>query len=85
MATTITKINNKKTNINIMKKSEKKDIHSHSRNTVLCEADLRKRIDKNRDEIDKWLNGHYPLDLVYMRIIMLSAQNERLISQLKAI
>lgn len=53
--------------------------------TVLCEVALRKRIDKNRDEIDKWLNGDYPLDLVYMRIRMLSAQNERLISQLKAV
>ena len=52
---------------------------------VLCEVALRKRIDKNRDEIDKWLNGDYPLDLVYMRIRMLSAQNERLISQLKAV
>jgi hypothetical protein len=50
---------------------------------VLCEVALRKRIDKNRDEIDKWLNGDYPIDLVYMRIRMLSAQNERLISQLK--
>ena len=68
-----------------MKNSEKKDIQSHSRNTVLCEVALRKRIDKNRDEIDKWLNGDYPLDLVYMRIRMLSAQNERLISQLKAV
>lgn len=68
-----------------MKNSEKKDIQSHSRNTVLCEVALRKRIDKNRDEIDKWLNGDYPLDLVYMRIRMLSDQNDRLISQLKAI
>ena len=68
-----------------MKNSEKKDIQSHSRNIVLCEAALRKRIDKNRDEIDKWLNGDYPLDLVYMQIRMLAAQNDRLISQLKAI
>ena len=52
---------------------------------MLCEVDLRKRIDKNRDEIDKWLNGDYPLELVYMRIRMLSAQNERLISQLKSV
>lgn len=52
---------------------------------VLCEVALQRRIDKNRDEIDKWLNGDYPLDLVYMRIKMLSAENERLISQLKAV
>ena len=52
---------------------------------VLCKVALQKKIDKNRDEIDKWLNGDYPLDLVYMRIRMLSAQNERLISQLKAV
>ena len=47
------------------------------------EDDLRKRIDKNREEINKWLNGDYPLDIVYMRIRMLSAQNESLISRLK--
>lgn len=52
---------------------------------VLCKVALQKRIDKNRDEIDKWLSGDYPLDLVYMRIRMLSAQNEKLISQLKDI
>ena len=63
----------------------KNDFNATIGNTVLCEVALRKRIDKNRDEIDKWLNGDYPLDLVYMRIRMLSAQNERLISQLKAI
>ena len=59
--------------------------NSHFAKPVLCEVALRKRIDKNRDEIDKWLNGDYPLELVYMRIRMLSAQNERLTSQLKAV
>ena len=72
-----------------MNNEEIKAQHPHispaDANTVLCEEALRKRIDKNRDEIDKWLNGDYPLDLVYMRIRMLSAQNERLISQLKAV
>ena len=45
---------------------------------------LRKQIDKNRTEIDKWLNGDYPLELIYMRIEMLSEQNKRLISRLKS-
>ncbi len=54
--------------------------HERGTSTTIIE-----RIDKNRDEIDKWLNGDYPLGLVYMRIRMLSAQNERLISQLKAV
>ncbi len=49
----------------------------------LSQSDLHKKIDKNRDEINKWLSGNYPLDVVYMRIRMLSAQNDRLISQLK--
>ena len=43
---------------------------------------IKAKIDKNRDEINYWLNGDYPLDVVYMRIRMLSAQNERLIKQL---
>jgi hypothetical protein len=44
--------------------------------------DIQKRIDKNRDEIDKWLNGDYPIGLVYIRIRMLSAQNKMLIDKL---
>jgi hypothetical protein len=52
---------------------------------ILCKVTLENRINKNREEIDKWLNGDYPLNLVYMRIRMLTAQNERLISQLKTI
>ena len=51
---------------------------------LLCEYSLRKQIDKNRAEIDMWLNGDYPLELVYMRIEMLSEQNKRLISRLKS-
>lgn len=46
---------------------------------------IQKRIDKNRDEIEKWLNGDYPIDIVYMRIRMLAAQNKILIDQLKNI
>ncbi len=51
--------------------------------TFLSDSELREKIDKNRDEIHKWLSGNYPLDVVYMRIRMLSAQNDKLISQLK--
>jgi len=59
---------------------------SHNDTTpVLSKVTLQERIDKNRDEINRWLNTDCPLDLVYMRIRMLSAQNERLISQLKDI
>lgn len=49
----------------------------------VSQQEIQKRIDKNRDEIEQWLNGDYPLGLVYMRIRMLSAQNERLITKLK--
>ena len=49
----------------------------------VSQQEIQKRIDKNRDEIEQWLNGDYPLELVYMRIRMLSAQNERLITKLK--
>jgi len=68
-----------------MKTVETTTSSPNSTNAVLCEVALRKRIEKNRDEIDSWLNGDYPLELVYMRIRMLSAQNERLISKLKAV
>jgi len=44
--------------------------------------DIQKRIDKNRDDIHKILNRNLPLDLVYMRIRMLSAQNKMLIDKL---
>jgi stalled ribosome alternative rescue factor ArfA len=67
-----------------MQKDQITSVRPNSTNAVLCEVALRKRIEKNRDEIDSWLNGDYPRDLVYMRIRMLSAQNERLISKLKA-
>ncbi len=53
--------------------------------TIVTKASLEKRIDKNRDEIHKMLNRNLPLDLVYMRTRMLSAQNEKLIAQLKDI
>ena len=40
---------------------------------------IQKRIDKNRDEIEYWLNGNFPLDIVYMRINILSSQNKKLV------
>ena len=58
---------------------------SNSTKPVLCKVALRKRLEKNRDEIESWLNKDCPLELVYMRIRMLTAQNERIISQLKTI
>lgn len=61
-----------KTNLKMSTELENKDLTSNDAKPMLCEVALRKRISKNRDEIDKWLNGDYPLDLVYMRIRMLS-------------
>ncbi len=58
---------------------------SNSTKPVLCEVALRKRLEKNRDEINDWLHKDCPLELVYMRIRMLTAQNEKIISQLKTI
>ena len=46
---------------------------------------IQKRIDKNRDEIEYWLNGNFPLDIVYMRINMLSSQNQRLVEKLNKV
>lgn len=42
---------------------------------------IEQRINKNRDEINMWLNGDYPLELVYIRVRMLSVQNEKLTKQ----
>jgi len=53
--------------------------------TLLCKVALRKRLEKNRDEINDWLNKDCPLELLYMRVRMLTAQNEKIIAQLKTI
>lgn len=42
-------------------------------------ADIKYKIDKNREEINNILFKDWPLDLIYIRIKMLSGQNERLI------
>ncbi len=44
---------------------------------------LEKRIDDNREEIDRLLHTDLPLDLLYMRIEFLSAQNEQWINEIK--
>lgn len=44
---------------------------------------LMKRIDKNRDEIERLLSKDIPLELLYIRINMLSTQNKRLTQRLK--
>jgi|GEM_PF-6107128 len=44
---------------------------------------LEKRIDDNREEIDRLLHSDFPLDLLYMRIEFLSAQNEQWINEIK--
>jgi hypothetical protein len=62
----------------------KNNIMEETNNNFRSEYSLRKQIDKNTAEIDMWLNGDYPLELVYMRIEMLSEQNKRLISRLKS-
>jgi len=40
---------------------------------------IQKQISKNRDEIEMLLHKNIPLDLLYIRIRMLSSQNEKLI------
>lgn len=63
--------------------TQNKGLSRNDGNTMLDDVKIKAKIDKNRDEINYWLNGDYPLDVVYMRIRMLSSQNERLIKQLK--
>jgi len=45
--------------------------------------DLEKQIERNRDEINSLSHKNIPLDLLYMRVRMLSAQNEKLIQKIK--
>jgi hypothetical protein len=52
---------------------------------VVSKEDLLKRINNNRDEIERWLNGDYPLDIVYAQIKYLSDKNESLITEIKQI
>lgn len=42
------------------------------------------KIEKNRKEIERFLNVDLPLDIVYFNIRILSASNEKLIKKLNA-
>ncbi len=45
--------------------------------------EIEAKIQKNRDEINELLFKDWPLDLIYIRIRMITSQNERLIKKLK--
>ena len=52
-------------------------------NSLLQQKNVIKvKIDKNREEIDRFLNADLPLDIIYFNIRRLSASNERLLSKL---
>ena len=52
-------------------------------NSLLKQKNVIKvKIDKNREEIDRFLNADLPLDIIYFNIRRLSASNERLLSKL---
>lgn len=48
----------------------------------MTSIEIKAKIDKNREEIDKLLNNDLPLDLVYFNIRKLAASNDRLTKQL---
>jgi hypothetical protein len=43
---------------------------------------IKAKIEKNRNEIDRFLGVDLPLDIIYFNVRRLSASNERLIKQL---
>lgn len=43
---------------------------------------LQKQLDKNREEIDRLLESNMPLELLYIRIRMLTALNKNLIARI---
>lgn len=45
--------------------------------------EIRKRIDRNREEINKILHTDLPPKLMNMRVKILASQNERLLDKLK--
>ena len=44
---------------------------------------IQKRIDNNRDEIQRFLSSELPLDIIKFNITIISNRNERLIKKLK--
>jgi len=49
----------------------------------MTKLELQIKVDKNREEIDRLLCSDFPLDLLYIRVYMLTSQNERLIVRIK--
>ena len=49
---------------------------------IMDKIEIQKSIDKNRDEIQKYLSSELPLDIIYYNTRILSSRNERLIKQL---
>lgn len=45
-------------------------------------AEIQESINKNRDEIQRFLSSELPLDIIEFNIKILSNRNERLIKQL---
>jgi hypothetical protein len=50
--------------------------------TEINKEAIRAKIEKNRNEIDRFLGVDLPLEIVYFNVRRLSASNERLIKQL---
>jgi len=49
------------------------------------EQEIKAKIEKNREEIDRFLHVDLPLDIIYFNIRRLSASNERLLKQLESL
>ena len=46
------------------------------------EAEIKEKISKNREQIERLLNNDFPLNFIYAKIRALSKENERLIEQI---
>lgn len=68
----------------IITKEKEVDEKIRLENLALIEK-LEKKIDKNREEINHWLHKDVDLSFLYMRINMLSAQNESWIKRIKTL
>lgn len=55
------------------------------KNILINKEEINSKIENNREEINNLLLSDFPLELMYMRIKMLSCINERLIEKLKII